>query len=98
MFIQEKKTKRVLFQKSKYYFITSFTCFIKLDITKHKSYNKVHELSEICRNILSSSFDARFMLDKVIFIKDKTGFFKKELELKIDKPEENITLINLVLR
>ena len=34
---------------------------------------------------MSSSFDAGFYLDKVIFITDKTGFFNEEWELKIDK-------------
>ena len=81
---KKKKPKKFFLKKNKDYFITSFTCFIKLDITKRKNYKKVHEVSEICRIILSSSFDAPFTLDKVIFIKDKTGFFNKELELKIE--------------
>ena len=85
IFSQAKETKKVLFKKHKYYFITSFTCFLKLDITKNKNYKKIHEPSEICRNILSSSFDAGFTLDKVIFITDKSRFFDEEWKLKIDK-------------
>ena len=56
-----------------------------MTFTKRKNYKKNHELSEIYRNILSSSFDAGFYLDKVIFITDKTGFFNEERKLKIDK-------------
>ena len=60
-------------------------CFIKLDITQRKNYKKIHELSEICRNILSSGFDSGFSADKVTFITHKTGFFNEKWELKIDK-------------
>ena len=60
-------------------------CFIKLDITQRKNYNKIHELSEMCRNILSSGFDSGFSGDKVTFITHKTGFFNEKWELKIDK-------------
>ena len=64
--------------------MTRFTCFIKLNISKRKSYKKVHELSEICREILSSSIDVRFDLNKIIFITNKTGFVNGEWEIQVD--------------
>ena len=84
-FAKEKKTKNIYFKENNYYFITSFTCFIKFDITKCKNYKKVHELSKICRTILSSNIDARFNLDKVIFITDKTAFVNGKGEIQINK-------------
>ena len=64
--------------------MTRFTCFIKLNISKRKSYKKVHELSEICREILSSSIDVGFDLNKIIFITNKTGFVNGEWEIQVD--------------
>ena len=40
IFSQAKETKKVLFKKHKYYFITSFTCFLKLDKQKTKTIKK----------------------------------------------------------
>ena len=39
-FNQEKETKKSYFLKANGYFITSFTCFIKHDVTEHKNYKK----------------------------------------------------------
>ena len=66
---QPRKRNQKSFLKNDY-FITSFTCFIKLDITKGKNYKKIYELSEICKNVLSSAVDAGIDLDKVLLIND----------------------------
>lgn len=60
-FSQEKETKNKYFKENNNYFNTSFSYFVKLDITLPKNYKKVHELLEICRTILSSSIDAGFI-------------------------------------
>ena len=83
-FSQEKETKNFFLKKKKDSFITSFTYFVKLDITKHKNYKIIPELSEICRNSSLSSISAGFNLDKVTFITDKTGLFNKQWEKYIN--------------
>ena len=89
-FIQEKETKNKHFKENNDYFNTSFSYFIKLDIILRKNYKKVHELSEICRTILSSSIDPGFIWDKVIFITNKTGFVNEEWEIHIDKSRKRL--------
>ena len=70
--------------------ITSFTCFIKLDITKRKNYKSNEELSRICRTILVGSIDVRYILEKIFFRTDNKGFNDDEQELEIDKRRRNL--------
>ena len=89
-FSQEKETKKICFKKNTDYFITSFTCFIKLDITKRKNYIKIEELLRICITISSSSIDEGFDLGKLFFRTEQKGFNDDEWEIEIDKKKRNL--------
>ena len=70
--------------------ITSFTCFIKLDLTKSKNYKSIEDLSRICITVLVDSIVVRYNLEKIFFRTDKKGFNDNEQELEIDKRRRNL--------
>ena len=69
----------VYLKKNNDYSITSFTCFIKLDMTKRKNYKKNW-----------STFDEGFNLEKVFLRTDDKGLNDDEWEPETDKKRRNL--------